>query len=79
MNKNEVSEKLANILSTVFEKTISVRDNFSMESSDDGTSLKHIELIVMLEEEFEISFEPEIISELTSQQKLFEYIERQLG
>ncbi|CCX80160.1 probable acyl carrier protein Cj1299-related protein [Clostridium sp. CAG:715] len=79
MNKNEVSEKLANILSTVFEKTISVRDNFSMESSDDWTSLKHIELIVMLEEEFEISFEPEIISELTSQQKLFEYIERQLG
>ena len=74
MNKNEVSEKLANILSTVFEKTISVRDNFSMESSDDWTSLKHIELIVMLEEEFEISFEPEIISELTSQQKLFEYI-----
>lgn len=67
MNKNEVSEKLANILSTVFEKTISVRDNFSMESSDDWTSLKHIELIVMLEEEFEISFEPEIISELTSQ------------
>ena len=79
MNKNEVSEKLANILSTVFEKTISVRDNFSMESSDDWTSLKHIELIVMLEEEFEISFEPEIISELTSQQKLFEYIERQVG
>ena len=79
MNKNEVSEKLANILSTVFEKTISVRDNFSMESSDDWTSLKNIELIVMLEEEFEISFEPEIISELTSQQKLFEYIERQLG
>lgn len=79
MNKNEVSEKLANILSTVFEKTISVRDNFSMESSDDWTSLKHIELIVMLEEEFEISFEPEIISELTSQQKLFEYIEKQLG
>ena len=79
MNKNEVSEKLANILSTVFEKTISVRDNFSMESSDDWKSLKHIELIVMLEEEFEISFEPEIISELTSQQKLFEYIERQLG
>lgn len=79
MNKNEVSEKLANILSTVFEKTISVRNNFSMESSDDWTSLKHIELIVMLEEEFEISFEPEIISELTSQQKLFEYIERQLG
>lgn len=79
MNKNEVSEKLANILSTVFEKTISIRDNFSMESSDDWTSLKHIELIVMLEEEFEISFEPEIISELTSQQKLFEYIERQLG
>lgn len=79
MNKNEVSEKLANILSTVFEKTISVRDNFSMESSEDWTSLKHIELIVMLEEEFEISFEPEIISELTSQQKLFEYIERQLG
>lgn len=79
MNKNEVSEKLANILSTIFEKTISVRDNFSMESSDDWTSLKHIELIVMLEEEFEISFEPEIISELTSQQKLFEYIERQLG
>ena len=79
MNKDEVSEKLANILSTVFEKTISVRDNFSMESSDDWTSLKHIELIVMLEEEFEISFEPEIISELTSQQKLFEYIEIQLG
>ena len=45
MNKNEVSEKLANILSTVFEKTISVRDNFSMESSDDWTSLKHIEYI----------------------------------
>ena len=79
MNKNEILKKLANVLSAVFEKTISVNDNFSMETSDDWTSLKHIELIVMLEEEFEISFEPEIIPELTSQQKLFEYIERQLG
>lgn len=79
MNKNEILEKLANVLSTVFGKTISVRDNFSMEATEDWTSLKHIELIVMLEEEFEISFEPEIIPELTSQQKLLEYIESQLG
>ena len=79
MNKNEVSEKLANILSTVFEKTILTGDNFSMESGDEWTSLKHIELIVMLEEEFEISFEPEMIPELTSQQKLLEYIEKKLG
>lgn len=79
MNKNEISEKLANILSTVFEKTILTGDNFSMESGDEWTSLKHIELIVMLEEEFEISFEPEMIPELTSQQKLLEYIEKKLG
>lgn len=79
MNKNEISEKLANILSTVFEKTILTEDNFSMESGDEWTSLKHIELIVMLEEEFEISFEPEMIPELTSQQKLLEYIEKKLG
>ena len=50
-----------------------------MESGDEWTSLKHIELIVMLEEEFEISFEPEMIPELTSQQKLLEYIEKKLG
>ncbi len=79
MNKNKISEKLANILSTVFEKTILTGDNFSMESGDEWTSLKHIELIVMLEEEFEISFEPEMIPELTSQQKLLEYIEKKLG
>ena len=79
MNKNEISEKLANILSTVFEKTILTGDNFSMESGDEWTSLKHIELIVMLEEEFEISFEPEMIQELTSQQKHLEYIEKKLG
>lgn len=73
----DLNQKIAKIFSTVFEREISVNDNLDMNDCDDiWTSLKHIELIVMLEEEFDISFAPELIPELTSQQKILEEIKK---
>ena len=76
--KEEINKKLAEIFSTVFEKEIMPSDNISMQSEENWTSLKHIELIVMLEEEFEVSFDPEIIPELISKDAIAGELEKLL-
>ena len=66
----DIRIKLAGILSVIFEKDVKSTDNISMDTEENWTSLKHIELVVMLEEEFEVSFNSEIIPYLTSQEKI---------
>ena len=66
----DIAKKTAEILSLIFNKPVTESDNVSMEAYPEWTSLKHIEIIVTLEEEFDLSFKPADIPLLTSQKKL---------
>ena len=79
MNKQDINKKLIEIFSLVFGKEFTTEDNLSMESFEDWSSLKHIELIVALEEYFEVSIKPENIPELTSKEKIIDYLYNILG
>ncbi len=74
MNKQDINKKLIEIFSLVFGKEFTKEDNLSMENFEDWSSLKHIELIVALEEYFEVSIKPENIPELTSKEKIIDYL-----
>lgn len=56
----------AKVMGLVFGKSISPDDSISMATEPAWDSMKHIELIMTLEQEFGVSFEPEEIPKLTS-------------
>ncbi|ATA77274.1 acyl carrier protein [Capnocytophaga canimorsus] len=70
-------EKIVEIMANVFEMNIS---DFPVEISqntvENWDSLRHLNLIVEIEEAFDKSFEPEEISEMTSIDKIIEMIQR---
>lgn len=57
-------EKIINIVSRVFETE--VNENTDQKNCAAWDSLKHLNLIIELEDEFNISFEPEEIAQLKS-------------
>jgi len=69
--KNELLE----IFSIIFNKTFKENEVISKQSEENWDSLKHIELIMAIEEEFEITFNPEEIPELDSFDKILQKIE----
>ena len=67
MHKDVVQEKIAQVMAGIFElepKSISQETN--TKNIDNWDSLNQIKLIVALEDEFDIEFEPEEIAEMTS-------------
>lgn len=70
-----MKEKLANLLSTLLNKTIGANEDIDMQSEPLWDSMKHIEIIMTVEEEFNIAFAAEDIPYLTSKSK----IERKLA
>lgn len=65
-----IEKKVAEVFSVLFKKTVSVGDDISMENEDQWDSMKHIEVIMTLEEELNVSFEPEMIPTLISMDKV---------
>ena len=64
---NNIDNKIKNIMSAVFEIPIQeINDESSMDTIISWDSLKHINLVIALEEEFEMEFEevdiPKIIN-----------------
>lgn len=57
-------EKIINIVSRVFETE--VNENTDQKNCAAWDSLRHLNLIIELEDEFNISFEPEEIAQLKS-------------
>ncbi len=57
-------EKIINIVSRVFE--IEVNKNTDQKNCAAWDSLRHLNLIIELEDEFNISFEPEEIAQMKS-------------
>ena len=62
-----MEEKLKTVISNVFELTSDkIDESTTMESIEQWDSLKHMELIMAIEEKFGIVFETEEILEITS-------------
>ena len=65
-----LEEIIAGMLSLLLVKPVSPGDNVSMQSDQDWDSIKHIEIIMAMEERFGISFAPGDIPGLTTQKLL---------
>lgn len=70
-----MKEKIIQIMAEVFEMPI---NDFPVEISQDSIenwdSLRHLNLIVELEESFNKSFNPEDIAEMTSLEKIIDFL-----
>jgi acyl carrier protein len=58
-----IKEKVVAIMKSVFKMNY-IPDNISQASYPEWDSLKHLQLVVALEEEFGFSFEPEEIEQM---------------
>ena len=55
--ENKLEDRIKNIMSAVFEITEEhIKDNSSSDTIESWDSLKHMNLIIALEEEFEVEF-----------------------
>jgi acyl carrier protein len=73
-----MKERIINIMSEVFEMPISEFPlDIKQENIENWDSLRHLNLIVELEDNFDKSFEPEEIAEMISLDKIIYYIEKQ--
>ncbi|WP_396196744.1 acyl carrier protein [Flavobacterium sp.] len=70
-----MKEQILIIMSEVFELDIlDFPNEVNQEQIDNWDSLRHLNLIVELEEAFDVSFEPEEISEMISIEKIEQVI-----
>ena len=69
-----MENQIAEIFSALFNTEIEPDSNISKDNNDEWTSIKHIEIIVTLEEELGIKFKAEDIPKMTSMQKIIEYV-----
>lgn len=69
--------KVKEILATILEIDISdINDTFSQNSCSSWDSLNHLNLIIALEETFEVSFDPEQISLMIDIDKIIDQINK---
>lgn len=68
-----ISEKAKSVMQEIFEIN-EVPDDISQTSCDTWDSLKHLALVVALEEAFNTTFEPEEIEKMTSLQNILKII-----
>jgi acyl carrier protein len=74
-----MNEKVKSIMANVFRTGIeNITDDLNQKDVTFWDSLRHLNLIVELEEKFEISFEPEEIAEMITFKKVISYINQKL-
>ncbi|EDP6895098.1 acyl carrier protein [Campylobacter lari] len=66
------------ILENILEVKVDENSNLSMQNCKNWTSLNHIDIIMSLEEEFEIKFSKDELSQLKSQNELLQAIKEKL-
>ncbi|AJC89656.1 acyl carrier protein [Campylobacter lari] len=71
-------QQLYKILENILEVNINENSNLSMQNCKNWTSLNHIDIIMSLEEEFEIKFNKDELSQLKSQNELLQAIKEKL-
>ncbi|EAI1532943.1 acyl carrier protein [Campylobacter coli] len=64
------------ILKNILEIEVNEHTNLSMNNCPEWNSLAHIDIIMSLEEEFEIKFDKEKLAELNSQNMLLKEIKK---
>ncbi|MHA7736605.1 acyl carrier protein [Campylobacter coli] len=64
------------ILKNILEIEVNEHTNLSMNNCPEWNSLAHIDIIMSLEEEFEIKFDKENLTELNSQNMLLKEIKK---
>ncbi len=80
MNKTEIDSKLKSIISEILEIPIDkITDNFDHKNVEQWDSMNHINLVVSVEEEFEIEIEEDKILDLMSFKALSDYVFAELG
>ncbi|EAL5741299.1 acyl carrier protein, partial [Campylobacter lari] len=62
------------ILENILEAKVDEKSNLSMQNCKNWTSLNHIDIIMSLEEEFEVKFSKDELSQLKSQNELLQAI-----
>lgn len=62
------------ILENILETKVDENTNINMENCKNWTSLTHIDIIMSLEEEFDIKFNKNELNQLTSQNELLKVI-----
>ena len=74
-----MEEQIKNILSVVFEiPEEKIKDDFSTDTIESWDSLKHVKLIVVLEEEFNVIFTDDDIIELINMKNIFRVLSEKL-
>jgi acyl carrier protein len=74
-----MNEKVKSIMANVFRTDIeNITEDLKQKDVTFWDSLRHLNLIVELEENFEISFEPEEIAEMTTFKLVTYYINQKL-
>ena len=72
-----MKDKIIELMSEIFEVPVNeFPAEIRQENIDNWDSLRHLNLIVELEDAFDKSFEPEEISEMTSIDNIIEFIEK---
>ncbi|MDD1552703.1 acyl carrier protein [Riemerella anatipestifer] len=72
-----MKEKIIKIMAEVFEMDEnSFPQEISQETVENWDSLRHLSLIVEIEESFDVSFEPEEISEMITMDKILEMLQK---
>ncbi len=73
-----MEEKVLEILKNLFELE-AIDESCSQENCEKWDSMAHLNLIVELESEFGVSFEPEEIGEMQSYKKIVEVLKTKLA
>ncbi len=72
-----IKSTVKSVMAEVFEiDQNSINDDASQKTISEWDSLQHLNLMVELEDKFDISFEPEEIGDMTTLEKIVENIEK---
>ena len=72
-----IKESVKSVMAEVFEiDEVTIQDDASQKTVSEWDSLQHLNLMVELEDKFDVSFEPEEIGDMTTLAKIVETIEK---
>ena len=72
-----IKESVKSVMAEVFEiDEVTIQDDASQKTVSEWDSLQHLNLMVELEDKFDVSFEPEEIGDMSTLAKIVETIEK---
>ncbi len=71
---SNINERVAKVLALALRKPVGPNDNFKIGEPIEWDSLMHIEIMLLVEEEFSVQIRAEQISVLASQKQIIEFL-----